>query len=293
MTPLRWSLLAAVVGLAAGGAGLYRALRAADALAPVTPAGAAVPQPSLPGTAQVDAPAAVQASGPGSITRPAAGSLAAAPPSLPRVGSEGYGPYIERALAGNDAKAAWEAVQWLRQCASNEARRASFEQARNQGVVPEMTTQLMVEADAEARRCQTVTAQHRGMLPELSARAMRAGVPLAAQAYAAAVSPAGLAPAQRQEVADALRRDAVAAGTMGLSAAVEADEAWGLSDAERLGFVAALNQLAAQTKPGEFNLNGVMLSRSIRFKTPPTAEQQAAAQLAGQRIVARINAGQP
>jgi hypothetical protein len=100
------------------------------------------------------------------------------------IGAEGYGPSIERAHAGDDPAAAWEAVGWLRACSSNEVRRESLEKARAQGVVPELTTQLMVELDAEARRCQTVTDFHRRLLPVLAARAIRAGVPDAVAADA-------------------------------------------------------------------------------------------------------------
>lgn len=83
----------------------------------------------------------------------------------PQVGSEGYGPHIERAQASADPASAWQAVRWLRDCASVEQRRTSYELARAHGAVPELMTQLMQEMEAESRRCQTVTAMHRAMLP--------------------------------------------------------------------------------------------------------------------------------
>lgn len=224
------------------------------------------------------------------VLQPAARAPATAPPATAlRIGSEGYGPHIERAQAGNDAAAAWEAVQWLRNCTSTEARRQSFERVRTQGIAPEMMTQLMVEVDAEARRCQTVTARHQALLPELAAQAMRAGVPEAAAAYANAVFPGGLTPSQRQEVAEALRRDASAGDVQSLLGAAQANEAWGLSDAERLAFLAAYGQTPGHPGTG-INVKVYAEQGVIRLTAPPTPEQLAAAKLAGQQIVERVRA---
>lgn len=222
---------------------------------------------------------------------PAASAGAGDPPATERIGSEGYGPHIDDARAGHDPQAIWQAVQWLQQCAANEQLRHGYEQARNLGSDARVMTQLMTQADAEARRCQTVTAQHRALLPELAASAMRAGVPHAAAAYADAVSPASLSPAQRQEVADALRHDALAQGAMGLLSALQADPAWGLDEPERLAYLAALKQLTADD-PGGFNLVRVLLQQSdIQFKPAPTPEQLDAARRRGQQIAAQILGG--
>lgn len=181
MKPL-W--LAGTVGLAAMVA--VWVLRSASPAA--EPAAAPTAQAPLPPISPA-APDVAAASMPAVAARAASMPAVAAAPRARQVGPEGYGPSIERAQAGHDPQAAWEAVQWLRQCSNNEARRTSFELMRNQGVSPEMMTQLMVEADAEARRCQTVTAAHQALLPELASRAMRAGLPEAASAYAAAAFP--------------------------------------------------------------------------------------------------------
>ncbi|MDR7332818.1 hypothetical protein [Roseateles asaccharophilus] len=209
-----------------------------------------------------------------------------------RIGSEGYGPHIDRAQVGDDAAAAWEAVQWLRGCASNEARRRSAEAARNQGVAPDMLTQLMVEADAEARRCQTVTAQHRLLLPELAARALRAGVPDAASAYAGAAFAGDLAPPQRQQVADALRRDARDGHAPSLLAAAQAHEGWGLDDTERLAYMTAYAELPGEPQARD-RVRQLIEQQRIRFKSLPTPEQQAAARLQADQILARVRAGKP
>ncbi|HEY9108160.1 MAG TPA: hypothetical protein VIN58_15865 [Roseateles sp.] len=284
MTPLRWTLILLTTGAAA--AGLFIVTREpADSAPP--PASQPLTTGSLTNLPMVTSAAATVASGTLPATQPARTATSAPPP--PRIGSEGYGPHIDRAQASIDARAAWEAVQWLRNCTSTEARRNSFENVRNQGVAPELMTQLMVEADAEARRCQTVTAQHRAMLPELAARAMRGGVPEAASAYANSVFPADLTPAQRQEVADAMRRDAATGNALSLFGAVLSNEAWGLSDSERLTYLAAYGDLPDHPEAQGLIKTG-MEQGTIRFKTLPTPEQLAAARQAAQDIVARARA---
>lgn len=282
-TTRRTVILLAVLASAAA---LLHAAFAPPPSPPVGPAEAAVAAPPL--TLPAAASAATAVAG-------AASALAAAvrppdaAPSAPRIGSEGYGAHIERAQAGNDPAAAWEAVQWLQQCASNEARRQSFELVRNQGISPEMMTQLMLEADAEARRCQTVTAQHRALLPELALRAMRGGVPQAAAGFAGSISPDDISPAVRQEVLSTMRRDADAGHPGSLFGALLAPTAWGLSDAEKLAYLAAYGAMTGT--PGQAMVKQLLSLHTIRFKADPTPQQLAAAQIAGQQIVERASAG--
>lgn len=279
--------LAVIAVVAAVAAGVWAT---ATGLAPASQE-PSPPEPA-PAPASAVAPLALNlppaAPAPGAAPSAVAGSTppaAVQPPAPPRVGSEGYGPHIERAQAGTDAKAAWEAVQWLRLCATNETRRSSFETVRNQGVSPEMMTQLMVESDAEARRCQTVTDLHRSMQAELAARAMRAGVPEAASTYASARVPADLTPTQRSEVAADMRRDARTGDLPSLLGALVANPAWGLDDAERLAYLYAYGTLGGPH--GEAVAKGLLQQHLIALQSVPTPAQLAAAKTAGQEIVAR------
>jgi hypothetical protein len=287
VTRVRWALL--VLAVLAGLAGGWLVSRGPNDPAALEPAAVAalplnLPAPSSAGSGPSTAPLST-AAGP-------AKAASTTPAAVPRIGSEGYGPHIERAQAGNEPAAAWEAVQWMRNCATTEHRRHSFERARNMGVAPEMMTQMMQEADDEGRRCQTVTAQHRALLPELAARAMRAGVPEAAAAYANATFPNDLTPAQRQEVVDAMRRDAQSADALSLLGALTANEAWGLSDAEKLAYLAAYISLPDQ--PGNKTMAKALVDHgTIRFKTPPTAEQLEAVKPAVQQILERVRAAKP
>jgi len=289
MTPFRWALL--LVAVLAGAAGLRQLLHEPGEVPRAKPAMASNPLGlNLPGFLQPDASTP---SPPPKVTaapRPVAGALA--PATSAPAGAEDYGPLLERAQAGQDAALAWEAVGLLRQCASNEARRASFEKARDQGAPPDVMTQLMLEADADARRCQTVTAQHEALLPELAVRALRAGLPQAASAFTGPTFPGELTAAQRQAVADAMRREARTGDALALLGAASSHEAWGLADAERLGFVLAFLALPAQ--PGaDAAVRAAMETRARVLQARLPLQQQAAAQLAGQQIAAPAQAQAP
>lgn len=281
--------IALLLVAAAGAAALWLALR--EPAAPQTPLPDTQAATVLPLNLLWAAPAASAAS---ATSAPAAPSATHPPrsvttPPSPRVGSEGYGPHIERAQAGTDNTAVWEAVQWLRDCATTEQRRHSFEQTRNVGVAPEMMTQMMQEADAEGRRCQTVTAQHRALLPELALRAMRANQPEAASVYAGATQPEALAPALREEVAAAMRRDAQAGHPGSLLGALVTAEGWGLGDTEKLGFMVAYGEMAGAH--GKAVIEHLLIKqRMVRLTAPPTPEQLAAAKQAGQQIIDRARA---
>lgn len=280
MTPLRGLLLAAAVVAAAGAWHWASQEPAAPAPAAVAPLPLPWPTPaSVPGT-----PVATPAAAP-VLTASAPAARAAA--SSPRIGSEGYGPHIERAHAGTDAAATWEAVQWLRACAGNDVRRQNAEHLRNLGVSPEMMTQLMQEEDAEGRRCQTVTAQHRALLPELALRAMRAGLQEAASVYAGTTRPESLAPALREEVTTAIRSDAEAGHPGSLLGALVTPTAWGLSQTEKLGYMVAYVDMTGAH--GQAVVESLVKHHGI-LTAMPTPAQLAAAKQAGQQIIDRARA---
>lgn len=273
-------------------AGLALAVALAVWRSGAQPAETPVPPPAVPALALPPTTPAPLGPPTAAASLPRVTALPAAAPGAARIGAEGYGPHIDRAHAGNDPQAAWEAVRWLRHCETNAARRHSFETLRNQGVSPEMMTQLMVEADSDARRCQTVTDQHRALLPELAARAMRAGVPEAAAAYAAAAFPADLNASQRQEVADAMRRDALAGDPQSMINAATSAPAWGLTDAERLTFLMAYAAQSEQAE-GRTVAENLMKQGAVPFSKPPSPEQITAAGQAAKELLARRAARRP
>jgi len=274
--------VAAVVALACATALFYAMRGAEEAPATTTPVPVAALPLILPAASAPPASAARLPVAPPRVASEPPTSVAA-----PRVGSEGYGPHIDGAFAGNDAAQAFEAVQWLRLCASNESRRSSYEQARAAGVVPEVTTQLMREADDEFRRCQTITTQHQAMLAELALRAMHARIPGAATTYAAAVAPGELTPDQRREVAEAMRQEAQAGAPSMLDAALS-NKAWGLTDEERLSFLYAFSQIYDSNLGAKATVEALVKQGVVPLTATPTPAQIAAAQLAGQRIIDRM-----
>lgn len=287
MDAIRWVFILIAVGTAAAAA-LWFGLSAPAKPTPSEPPAptvAALPLQLPPAAASVVPTAAASVA---SAPPPRTAAPAAPKPAAPRIGSEGYGPHIDRAMAGSDAASAWEAMQWLQLCASNADRRNSFEHARSAGVSPEMMTQLMQEADADGRRCQTVTAQHQAMLGELALRAMRGGVREAAAKYAGVTHPDTLAPQLRAEVLDTMRRDARSGHAGSLFDAMVAPDAWGLDDTEKLGYLFAYGELTG--KQGQELLQTLMQQKVVRFKAMPTPEQLAAAKTAGQQIIETLRA---
>lgn len=280
MTASRWTIAGVAVA-----AGIAVWLGTGREPKPASPSSAAMPLPlpwPTPGSAPASRP------GPAEPAPRAQLSPSAAATAPAGVGSEGYGPLIERAQSGNDASQAWDAAMLLRQCASSDQRRSSFEKARNEGAPATLMAQLMQEEDAHARRCQTVTAQHQAMLPELISRALRAGLPVALSAFSNPALLADLTPAQRTELAQAMRRHAQAGDRASLLGAAMSHESWGLGNAERLGFLYAYDALSeGQTGKAEV---GPLIEQYSRQLAP---DQQAAARLAAQQIVARASANRP
>jgi hypothetical protein len=281
MTASRWALVVAVT--AAAGIAVWLGT-GRDLDKPVPAATAALPLPwPTPGSAPASFPGPAEPAARAWVPPPSA-----AVPAPSAVGSEGYGPQVERVLAGSDASQAWDAATLLRQCASSEQRRASFEKARNEGAPATLMTQLMQEEDAHARRCQTVTARHQAMLPELISRALRSGSPAALSALSNPALLADLTPAQRAELAQALRRDAQAGDRQSLLGTAMSHESWGLGTAERLGFLYAYDELS-RGQAGRVEV-ATLIDQYARQLTP---DQQAAARLAAQQIVARAGASRP
>lgn len=264
---------------------------AAYLLQPAPSAPQAAQPPAAPGALALP-PAAVPApAGPPGVPRPAL-----APPSPPStsapsaaIGSEGYGPHIERAAAGNSPAADWEAVKWLRACAANSRMRDSLTSLRDRGLEPQLMAEMLREADAESRRCQTVTEAHRRLLPSLAARAMRGQVAEAAAAYSNAVFPGDLTASERQEVADSMRRDALTGDAARLRAALQSHPAWGLTDQERMVYAAALQQLPDRAADAQWARS--MTAQGLLPAVPPNQPAlQAAVQKAAAEIATRARA---
>lgn len=83
-----------------------------------------------------------------------------------------------------------------------------------------------------------------------------------------------------------MRRDARSGHAGSLFDAVIAPDAWGLDDAEKLGYLFAYGELTG--KQGQDLVTQLMQQKLIRLKAMPTPEQLAAAKTAGQQIIATL-----
>ncbi|MDC8772644.1 hypothetical protein [Roseateles albus] len=208
-------------------------------------------------------------------------------PSQPNpIGSEGYGPHIERAHQGVDPKAAWQAVEWLFKCASHAGVEENWQATLDSGLLPKesaaMMTELLAKHRADAGRCQTVIAAHQALLPDLALKAMRGNIPGAAAAYAGGRNLDQLDPTLQTELQSAIRADAQAGDMQTLFSSFSSDEKWGLGYTERLGYMAAWIALQPPGH-GQAVIEGQVQSGRFKMK-PPSATQLAEAMLLAQKI---------
>jgi len=263
------------------------------------PSSAPAAAPELQSTAS-SAPALPLIAAPSPPSAPAS-----APPAVPRtlpaqasdgIGSEGYGPHIERALASGNGKQAMQAIQWLQECQHNSVTQEAFESLRAQ--VPSgsasYVTGLIEKEQRTGRLCQTVTAQHQAMQTELAQIALQDKIPGAAAAYLTATSLAGtwqqLPSAQKDEVMASLRRDASSGERNSLTAAVFMGSFMGLSPVEQLTYVNVLVETSYMGGAAKDENIKVLLQAGHVDLSKLSAEQVQAATTAAQRLLDSIRA---
>lgn len=209
----------------------------------------------------------------------------------PVIGSEGYGPHIERAHQGDDPKAAWQAHEWVNKCASHAGVEEAWQASLDSGLLPKesaaMMKELLAKHRADAGRCQTVVAAHQAMLPDLALKAMRGNIPGAAAAYAGGRNLDQLDPALQTELRNAIRADAQAGDMSTLRNSFTSYEKWGLGYTERLGYMAAWIALQPPGH-GQAIIEGQVQTGHFKMR-PPSATELAEAMLAAQKIYETAN----
>jgi hypothetical protein len=231
---------------------------------------------------------------------------ASAPPVAPRtlpaqasdgIGSEGYGPHIERALASGNGKLAMQAIQWLQECRYNNEVQAAFEAARAQmpASAASSMTAMMEKGQRTSRLCQTVTAQHQAMETELAQIAMQDKIPGAAAAYLATTSLAGtwqqLPSTQKDEVLASLRRDANSGDAQSMTSAIFMGSHIGISLVEQLTYANVLvADLPYANSDVQDETKRAMLKNAEIDLSKLSAEQVQAATTAAQRLLDAIRA---
>lgn len=247
--------------------------------------------PSLPSSSTESQVFAAAKAMPHAASVPMPAPIAAASPTI---GSEGYGPHIERTHLSDDAKAAWQAVTWLQLCANNNTHEQHFQFVLDSATLPKedaaAIAQQLQTTRAESRRCQTVVAQHRALLPPLALKAMRGNVTGAAAVYAGQINFSALEPAMQAELSSAIRADTGAGDAMTLLNTGLAGKAWGFNDEERLTYLAVYTSLA----PGNLvTVEGLLRNGAITNIAPPTDAQKARVEAAAQKLIDGIKARRP
>jgi len=213
------------------------------------------------------------------------------------IGSEGYGPHIERALASGDGKQAWQALQWLQDCQLNSIKQSAFESVR--AVVHSSATNTMTELIEKEQRtsrlCQTVTAEHRAMQTELAQIAMQANIPGAAGIFLGTTAIAGtwqqLPSAQKDEVRASMRRDADGGDTNSLTAAIYMGSLIDLSPGEQLTYAKVYTaDMSNMPDAAKEDLIKTMMQQARVDLSTLSPTQVQAATTAAQRLLDAIRA---
>ncbi|MBB5202735.1 hypothetical protein HNQ51_000028 [Inhella inkyongensis] len=272
----------ALLGLAAGLALQWRPVAEPIEVGVERPAGAR-PLPLLPASAASPASGITTARAPAQVASVAAPSDPAA-----KIGSEGYGPHVQRALDSGDAAQALEAANWIAQC------KPEFDvEAALNGTHPKYRIQVADEVRAEwiererltQRLCQTLTpdllAQHRA----LAQRAFEAKLPGAGLALYKTLPREERNESERALALRALRADAERGEALAVPVLALAD--LGLPRGEQLGYQRLLKQLVLRKILPAMNA-------AMRFDRPAppfSVQEEDEASALAQRLLPRFRLG--
>lgn len=145
-----------------------------------------------------------------------------------RIGSEGYGVHIERALESGDPARAWQAVGWIRKCAGVFLHRDLL--ARGPGIG---SLQVRGRWEAEVRQfeapCQTVTAQQQNLVRHLALVAAKGQVPGAAALAGSPERLQQLDRATQDQLVSLIQRDLREGDSYTAAVALSYGKAWNLN----------------------------------------------------------------
>lgn len=286
-SPRLGAILAVLLGALAAGVWLLGSGRSDDAVRPdaaqASAAGGAGIAVQAPPVLNAPPPAAV----PASVTQPAA---APSSPATRAIGSEGYGPHVRAAFDSADAEAAWEAARWLEHCRNQPVLMdKGLEKLQALGLPAESVRRMVEQTQAELRRCQTVTPDLAALESELAWRAMRAGILGAASHVFKSrggdrgdINGTG---AGREELLQALRRDAANGDSDTLILWVTAGTGLGASAVERRGYRLAHEALNPLDKHFELLARDIPAMRA-ELNVVLSPEDEARALAVAQPIIA-------
>lgn len=277
--PGTWAAAAAALLLLAGAAWLgWRADAQSEAAAPAGSAASSA-HLALPTAAPAANETAAPASLPAAPPRPA--------PSAPNddavtgIGSEGFGPHVQRALDTGDPRQALDAARWIASCRPD----LDVESMIN-GTHPKYRLVLPPEARAEVitkerqnqRYCQTLTPALMAQHQALALRALDAKVPGAGLAYYNSLDREARTPAELERALQGLRIDVEHGEEMAVP--LLALQSLGQSRVEQLAYTKLMDLLA---------LKGLLPSTAgLVMPKPPETPYSPQEQAAAAALVTRL-----
>lgn len=202
------------------------------------------------------------------------------------IGSEGYGPHIQRIADAGDVQQALKAVHWIDTCRSNNEQvveglyqaRANLPQAQEAGL-----NAVIERTQAEMRRCQTVTPDVARLQRPLALLALQAKVYGAAAEYAR-LTDGSPPPEQMALMTTQLESDARAGSLMSLRALVLRNGQFGL-DAETAATYYAAYKIVEDAPEPRVGLGGIWPQVSPPAR--PVAADASAARAIADRVLAQ------
>lgn len=201
----------------AGAAALALAMATAAWLGrDATPAPAAEQPAAPPATRHLALPGASSTAGAAPTAAPASDAAPAPATPAPRgdgvqgIGSEGFGPHVQRALDSGDPRQALQAARWIASCRPDMDVESMINGShpKYRLVLPaEARTDVITRERQNQRYCQTLTPDLMAQHPRLVSRALKAKVPGAGLAYYDSLDRDKRSPAELERALQALRDD--------------------------------------------------------------------------------------
>lgn len=277
--PGAWAAIAAALLLLAGGAWLgWRADAQAGAAAPAASAASSA-HLALPTAAPVARETAAPASLPPTPPRPAPSAPTA--DAVTGIGSEGFGPHVQRALDTGDPRQALDAARWIASCRPDldvESMINGTHPKYRLVLPPEARAGVITQERQNQRYCQTLTPALMAQHQALALRALDAKVPGAGLAYYNSLDREARTPAELERALQGLRIDVEHGEEMAVP--LLALQSLGQSRVEQLAYTKLMDLMA---------LKGLLPSTAgLVLPQPPETPYSPQEQAAAAALVTRL-----
>lgn len=278
----RWGWAAGGTALVLAGAGWH--------WRPAEPApSAAAPAASAPSVSHLTLPAPAPSTrvvaAPAPPPAPGAGPRSPANEPDAGIGSEGFGPHVQRAIDSGDPRQALDAARWIASCRPDldvESMINGSHPKYRLVLAPEQRTKVITNERKNQRRCQTLTPDLMAQHKALALRALDAKVPGAGLAYHQSLDLENRSPAELERALQGLRVDVEHGQEMAVPLLAVGN--LGQSRVERLAYTKLMDLLVLK--------NILPPTAGLVLPTPPdppyTAEEQSGAAALVKRVWPRF-----